>query len=406
MDTSPDPSSGSFTLGSVSMGADLLSEAGPLPTSSLRVPPRYAPSLLPGRLDNLYKDLESFYYTPIDERLKGLVPPPAVPDTSVYHLCRRVYKEKMISALVDPWENVEDERDLFDTLVTDICLNSVAWAERQDPLLIVTSASMDRDLFQASTIFLMHFFHLKRPSYRIKCGLWMLTAITACIKRISHDIPELLQIAKTWSDENLLWVIVPLHDDLATTSDAKYFDKTGYALYRNRVVEHRGTELGANGVLTGRAIEVHHDQTNTGESEGKESFQLTAEGDDRTLLDIDRDFKNNLASKGSSIAKDLTKLANEYNKDVIPVPIPPAQEEIDRRLRAVKCRMDMKLQLREGRSRKGFAQIKKRKAYQPGLAALPFNTKPTWIATRRNSGIKDAETSPSPLPSEAASDGT
>ncbi|KAF4747387.1 hypothetical protein FOZ63_013430 [Perkinsus olseni] len=97
MDTSPDPSSGSFTLGSVSMGADLLSEAGPLPTSSLRVPPRYAPSLLPGRLDNLYKDLESFYYTPIDDRLKGLVPPPAVPDTSVYHLCRRVYKEKMIS---------------------------------------------------------------------------------------------------------------------------------------------------------------------------------------------------------------------------------------------------------------------------------------------------------------------
>ncbi|EER17079.1 hypothetical protein Pmar_PMAR009513 [Perkinsus marinus ATCC 50983] len=395
-------SNDSFSLSSAPMGGGLITSPRPLPRSPLRVPPRYSPTLLPGRLDSLYKDLEDFYYTPIDETLKGLVPPPAVPDVSVYRLCRRVYKEKAISALLDPWENIEDEKDLFDTLVTDICLNSVAWTESQDPLLIVTTVSMDRDLFQASTIFLMHFLHLKRPTYRIRCGLWMLTAITASIRRISNHFPELLQIAKAWSNENLLYVTVALHDHLATTADAKYFDKTGHAFYRNREVEHRGTELAANGVLTGRAITV----TRAGDAEGSENFQVTREGHDKPFMDIARDFVNNPAAKGSSIAKDMAKLANEHLTEVLPVPISPTQVEIDHKLRAMKCRMDVKLQLKEGRSRRGYTQMKKRKTYQPTLAALPFDTKPTWLATRRNPEIKDADVSPAPLPLEDSSDGT
>ncbi|KAF4649581.1 hypothetical protein FOL47_001935 [Perkinsus chesapeaki] len=375
---------------------------GSLAVSSLHIPRRYPSTLIPGRLDGLYEDLQGFYYKPIAERLAGLVPLPAQPDTSVYRLCRRVYRENLISGLLDTWENFEDDGDLFDTLMTEICFNSLAQVEEEDPFMVATSVFMDRDLFQATTIFLMHFFHLKRPLCRIRCGLWMLTALTSCLKRISKDFPELGQVAKSWADDNVLWLTASLHDHCATTADAKYFDNTGHPLYRNRDVEHRGVQLVANGVLTGRTVEVKRQ-----ESGGKENYQIAAAGQDKPFLDIERDFVKNPASKGSSIAKDLTKLSKELEL-VIPVPAPQTPEEIDEKIQRMTCRMDMKLQLKEGRTRKDASAPKRRKVYQPSLAALPFDTRPIWLATRapnRLPAIKDAEPgSSSTLPS--ISDGT
>lgn len=50
--------------------------------------------------------------------------------------------------------------------------------------------------------------------------------------------------------------------------------------------------------------------------------------DSEPFMDIARDFVNNPAAKGSSIAKDMAKLANEHLTEVLPVPISPTQVEV------------------------------------------------------------------------------